>query len=153
MQCGSLLLGFRLFLALLLLLVTRLFLGVSLFGRSVPGDLLLCFALLALRFLQLVALFLTRLLLDASCFFLTLFRVSFDPLLINLGRLLRKHWRKQAESDKEATYAGHIGVCGYEYNSSNSAYARRKCGMTILPPTTSATFNASCCSSRFAPKR
>jgi hypothetical protein len=44
-------------------------------------------------------------------------------------------------------------LCPYPYSSLNNSYARRKCGITILPPTTSATFSASCCSSRLDPRR
>jgi len=39
------------------------------------------------------------------------------------------------------------------YSSVSSSYARRICGITILPPTTRATLMASSCSARVTPKR
>jgi hypothetical protein len=41
----------------------------------------------------------------------------------------------------------------YPYISSSNSYARRKCGTTMLPPTTSATLSDSSCSARVTPRR
>lgn len=41
----------------------------------------------------------------------------------------------------------------YPYSSVSNSYARRMCGITMLPPTTSATLIASSCSARVTPRR
>ena len=41
----------------------------------------------------------------------------------------------------------------YPYSSPSSSYARRRCGITMVPPTTSATLIASSCSARVTPSR
>jgi hypothetical protein len=44
-------------------------------------------------------------------------------------------------------------LCIHPYISSSSSYVRRRCGITMLPPTTSATLSDSSCSARVTPRR